>query len=130
MPSSHSIFTPSLSAHTILNRRPYSLHNLSISPPALLTLRWIPLVYRRDFHSASPALHRLWHQLRRESHIDSERVAEEFRRICPLVALELPRLAGCEDCYDARPVVGLEMVELINEDEAQRARRIDGGQSA
>ena len=56
-------------------------------------------------------------------------MTEQLGRLLPLVALKLPGLARGKDGDDARPVVRLELVGRVDEDEAHRVRR-DGGQRA
>ena len=55
---------------------------------------------------------------------------EQIRRILPLVALELPRLARRQHRDDAVPVVGLELLGRVDDDEAQRAVRVDAREEA
>lgn len=57
-------------------------------------------------------------------------MAEQIGGVLPLVALELPGLAGGEDGDDARPVVWLEVVGGFDEDEAERAGGVDGVEHA
>lgn len=44
----------------------------------------------------------------------------------PLVRLELPGLTSCKDSRQAAPVVRLELLGRVNNDEAQWPLRIDG----
>jgi len=53
---------------------------------------------------------------------------EQIRRVLPLVALELPRLACRQHRDDAVPVVGLELLGSVDDDEAQRPVRVDARQ--
>lgn len=57
-------------------------------------------------------------------------MGEQLARVGPAVALKLPDLAGGEDGDDALPVVGLEVLGAVDEDEAQRGAGGDGGHGA
>lgn len=57
--------------------------------------------------------------------VDAGDVAEELLRGAPLVVLELPALAGGEDGDDAVPVLGLELLGALHEDEPHRPRGLD-----
>jgi len=114
-----SILTPSSTPHTLLNPIPYPLHNLSIPPPPTNPLLRIPLFDLRARHASPPTLNRTRYVLAPPSHIDTQSILEQVRRILPLVALELPRLPRRKDSNDAIPVVGLELLGGINQDEAK-----------
>lgn len=62
--------------------------------------------------------------------INAQYIAEQVGGVLPLVALELPRLAGGEDGDDAAPVVGLELLRGVDEDEAQGPLGVDVGEEA
>ena len=54
---------------------------------------------------------------------------EEFRRVLPLVVLELPSLTGGEDGHDTGPVVRTEIVRAVDEGEGEGVGA-DGGEVA
>lgn len=51
---------------------------------------------------------------------------KQITRVLPLITLKLPRLARREDRDDALPVVRLELVGRVDEDEAEGALRVYG----
>lgn len=55
---------------------------------------------------------------------------EELIGVAPLVILKLPRLARGENADDAVPVLRLELLGTLDEDEAQGPRRVDVGHAA
>ena len=57
-------------------------------------------------------------------------MSKEFNRLLPLVAFELPDLAGGEDGDDTRPVLGLELFGGVDEDESDGTCGVDGGEDA
>ena len=57
-------------------------------------------------------------------------MSKEFRRRLPLVGFELPCLPRCEDGDDAGPVVRLELLWGVNQDESEGALGVDGGEEA
>lgn len=59
------------------------------------------------------------------SNVDAEDVREQIIGVAPLVVLELPRLAGCEDGYHTIPVLGLELFGALDQDESHRSYGVD-----
>lgn len=87
----------------------------------------IPLLYLCGRDASAPASDRSGDELAAPADVDAQDVAEEVRWILPLVAFELPGLAGGEDGYDAAPVVGFELLWGVDEDEAEGALGVDAG---
>jgi hypothetical protein len=121
------LLSPSSPPHTLLNARPQPLYDLPIPPPALLPLPCTPLVHAGSFDHASPSSDHLWYSFSVPAQVDAERMREQVRRVRPLVTLKLPCLASCEDRDDALPVIGLELVGCVDEDEAEGALGVDRG---
>jgi len=57
-------------------------------------------------------------------------MTEQFRRILPLIRLELPLLPRREHSDDAGPVIRLELVGRVDKDEAQGSLGIYAGEEA
>ena len=114
---------PTLRPHALLNSRPNALNRFPIAPSPALLLRAAPLLQPYGLHRPPPPLHRLGQCLALPPHIDAEGVAEQLGGVGPAVRLELPDLAGGEDGDDTRPVVGLEVLGAVNQNEAQRRAR-------
>ena len=117
---------PSPSPHTLLDGSPNAFDDLSIAPSALLTLAGIPLLNLHTLDHTAPSLDRIRHLFASPANIDAEGVGKQLRGIGPLVTLKLPGLARGEDGNNPLPIVGLELIRGVDEDEAQRALRING----
>lgn len=106
--------------HSRLNRRPDPLDDFPILPPtsALDALFLVPSGDGEGDHAAAPFFDGFGDGIARHADVDADGVLEEFRRMGPLVVLELPCLAGGEDRDEALPVVGLEVGRVVDEDEA------------
>lgn len=59
------------------------------------------------------------------SNMDTKDVREQFVGVAPLVVFELPRLAGCEDGHHAVPILGLELLGALDQDESHRSYGVD-----
>lgn len=131
-PSPHhsrpAFFPPPLGPHTLLNSIPDPLHHLPIPPPTLHAQVRVPFLDLGAADPAAPAAHRGGDVFPPPADVDAEHVPEQFGRGLPLVAAELPRLARRKDSHDPAPVVGLELLRRVDEDEPQRSGGIDGGQ--
>lgn len=57
-------------------------------------------------------------------------MSKEFRWVLPFIAAELPCLAGGEDGHDAVPVIGLELLRSVDEDEAESPGRVNGRENS
>ena len=90
----------------------------------------MPFVDTDADHAPSPSLHAGRHFLASPADVYTQRMFKQIRWIAPLVALELPRLTRGEDCNDAVPVVWLELLWGVDEDESERAVGVDGGEEA
>lgn len=90
----------------------------------------IPFLDLGGGDATAPAADGAGDMLAAPANVDAQDVAEEVRGVLPLVALELPGLAGGEDGDEAAPVVRFELLRRVDEDEAQRALRVDAGQQA
>ena len=123
--SARPILPPPSRSHILLNRTPHLLYNLSVPPPPRATLDAVPLVDLDADDATAPALDHRRRLLTLPADVDAQDVRKQLCWLRPLVALELPCLAGGEDSDDARPVVGLELVGSVDEDEAERARGVD-----
>ena len=88
----------------------------------------IPLLDLRADDASSPSLDCTGYIIAFPADIDTESVLEQFRCGLPFVAFELPGLTRCEDGHDAVPVVGFELLGGVDEDESERALRIDARQ--
>lgn len=119
------ILVPSFCLHRFLNCRPDSLDDFPISPPARRGLMSVPLVNLRARHAATPPSNSSRHIFPSPANIDAKRMSEQVRRRLPLVRLELPTLACCEDCCQSGPVVWLELLRCVDDDETERSLRID-----
>jgi hypothetical protein len=125
LPARHTMRPPP-SPHTLLDGSPNALDDLSIAPSTLLTLTSSPLLNLYTLDHATPSLDRIRHLFTSPANIDAEGVGKQLRCIGPLVALKLPGLTRCEDGNNPLPIVGLELIGGVDEDEAQRALGIDG----
>lgn len=81
-------------------------------------------------HTSTPALDCVGEKFVTPADVDTQSMVEELSRLTPLVSLELPSLAGCEDGDDAIPVVGLEVIRRLDENETQGAGGFDGWHEA
>lgn len=113
--------------HPMLDRPPNLFDDLTIPPPLPLPhgrihLAHSPLIPTIDLefpHITAPPKDFRWNRHVPLPQIYTEDMAEKFLRLAPLVPAELPCLACGEDCYDARPVVGFELVGAVNKNEAE-----------
>jgi hypothetical protein len=129
--SSHrraKIFRPSLMSHVILDSLPNGFNNFSISPSSCAACRRIPFLQSRSKDTPTPSSDGIWQLFASPSHIDAHSIPEQFRRLLPLITLELPHLASCEDSNHARPVFWLELLGCIHDDEPNRTVRVNGWQ--
>lgn len=124
------ILLPALEAHVLLHGLPDIFHNLTIAPPCRRPSTRIVFINLRTQYTSSPAFDRLGQVIAAPAHVDAERVAEELRRLLPLVAFKLPDLACGKDGDDARPILGLELFGRLDDDEAHGASGVDCRQEA
>jgi hypothetical protein len=117
LPTRHAM-GPSPSPHTLFDGSPNALDNLSIAPSAFLTLASIPLLNLHALDHTTPTLDRIRHLLASPTNINAECVGKQLRGVGPLVTLKLPGLARGEDGNNPLPVVGLELIWGVDEDEA------------
>lgn len=59
------------------------------------------------------------------SHIDTKNVREQLISVAPLVVLELPCLTRRKNCDHAVPVLGLELLCALDQNEAHGSDRVD-----
>lgn len=81
------------------------------------TILLVPPLNSEVRDTTAPALHLTGDILAAPADINTGSVLEQLRRRRPLVRLELPGLAGCEDGDEAVPVLGLEVGRAIDDDE-------------
>ena len=79
----------------------------------------VPAVDKEALDSTTPALDLGRHRSSPFAHIDSQHVPKQLLWLAPLVASKLPDLTGCEDGDDAVPIVGLEMLGGVDDDEPE-----------
>ena len=120
-----TLFSPSFAPHTLLYPRPYPLYDFPIPPSPLHTETRIPLLHLGAHNAPPPALHRAWYVLSSPTNINTERMPKQVWCILPFVALELPRLPCSKYCNYTVPVIGLELLWGVNEDEAQGTVCVD-----
>ena len=116
-----TILGPTLTPHRLFDRAPDALDDLAVAPASLRTLLGIVFVDLGLDHAAAPALDGGGDLLGSPAKVDPLHHSEELGWVLPLVAFELPELAGGEDSDDALPGVGTELLGGVNEDEAYRA---------
>ena len=119
-----TVLTPSSAPHGFFDLTPYSLDDLSVSPPPLSAGVAVPLLYLRTRHAPTPTPDGARHVFTPPSNIDAKRVLEQVRCGLPFVRLELPGLTGREDADDTRPVVRLELLRRVHQDETQWSLRV------
>lgn len=122
------ILTPPPPPHTLLNPIPNPLHNLPIPPPPRDPQLRIPLLHPHGRNPPPPPPHRRRHLLPPPPYINAQRIPKQLGRMLPLVALELPGLPRGKDGDDAGPVVGFELLGGVDDDEAEGAGGVDGGE--
>ena len=81
-------------------------------------------------HTVSPSADIIRRRLATPANVDAERVLEQLVGVAPLVVLELPRLTCREHAHHVVPVLGLELLGTLDEEEAQGPRRVDVGHAA
>lgn len=109
---------PSPSPHTLLDGSPNALDDLSIAPSTFFTLASIPLLNLHTLDHSTPTLDGIRHLLASPTNINTEGVGKQLGSVGPLVTLKLPGLARGEDGNNSLPVVGLELIWSVDEDEA------------
>lgn len=123
-----ALVPPPFRPHALLDPIPYPLHHLTISPPTLHAHVGVPLLDLGAADPTTPAAHRGGDVFPPPAHVDAHYVPEQFGWGLPLVAAELPRLARSKDRHDPAPVVRLELLRRVDEDEPQRSRGVNGWQ--
>ena len=118
------------SSHGGLDSTPDLFDGFTISPSLLGGLAVTVSVNANVQHTSTPTLNSVGKQLVTPTNVDTQSMVEELGRLTPLVALELPGLAGCEDSDNTVPVVGLEVIRRLDENETQRAGGFDGWHDA
>ncbi len=118
---------PSLISHVPLDHLPDALDDLAVPPAASVDAVGgvLPAVDADVRDAVAPGDDTLGGPLAAPADVYAGDVAEELVRVTPLVTLELPALAGGEDGDDAVPVLGLELLRALDQDEAHRPRRVD-----
>ena len=116
---------PPATPHVLLHGLPDALDNLAVSPAARCARARRPRVDLRAQHPAAPAAHRVRRVVAAPPHVHPQRVPEQVLRVLPLVALELPRLARREHRHHPRPVLRLELLRRVHDDEPYRPPRVD-----
>lgn len=125
------IESPALASHIHLNRLPNLFHDLLVPEARSVgAVAAAPSIDARRQHPMAPAADALGGLLPAPANKDAERVLEQLVGAAPLVVLELPRLPGGEDGHHAVPVLGLELLGALYEDEAQGAVGVDGPDDA
>jgi hypothetical protein len=125
LPAGHTM-RPSPSPHALLDGRPNTLHHLTITPPSLVALAGIPFLNLHALDHSAPPLDCIRHLLSSPADVDAQRVRKQLGRVGPFVTLKLPRLARREYGDNPLPIIRLELIWGVDEDEAQRALRVDG----
>ena len=121
---------PSLAPHAGLDHLPDTLDDLPVAPAAGVDAGAVgegvlPAVDADVEDAVAPADDAVGGLLAAPADEDAGDVAEELVGAAPLVVLELPALARGEDGDDAVPVLGLEVLGALDQDEAHRPRRVD-----
>lgn len=118
------------SSHGGLDSTPDLFDGLAVSPSLLSSLTLAICVDTDVQHASTPALDCVGEKLVAPANIDAQSMVEELGGLTPLVTLELPSLTGCEDGDNAIPVVGLEVIGRLDENETQRSGGFDGWHEA
>ena len=109
---------PKLQFHPRLNPIPNRLANLAISESP------IPLNIQ-TLHPGAPPPHLIWHRLSIPADIKTPHLSEQLYGIIPLVVPELPRLPGCKHPNHTVPIVRLELLDTVNNQEAHGSGGVD-----
>ena len=117
-------------SHGSLDSTPDLFDSLTISPSLLGILAITVCVDANIQYTSTPSLDAIGKKLAAPANVDTQGMVEELGRLTPLVTLELPGLAGREDGDNAVPVVGLEVIRRLDENETQRAGGFDGWHEA
>lgn len=120
--SRRSFVAPASLLHALFDRSPDALHYFAISPPSCTVnaALFVPSLDREALNATTPTADFARDLFAAPADVDAGRVLEEFWRGGPLVGLELPGLAGCEDGNESIPVVWSEIGCAVNKDEPGR----------
>lgn len=106
--------------HAFFDGCPDILDDFTIAPAAgaMDTAFLVPSLDGEALHAAAPAADFTGDVFTAPADVDACGVLEKFGRGGPLVRLELPGLARCENGNETVPVVRTEVGGAVNEDEA------------
>jgi hypothetical protein len=127
----HSFLPPPLSfaSHVAFYSSPEAFDGLSVPPPPAFSC-WciyvspmcllIPPFQKEGLDTGTPSLYLTRRILAPLSDIDTKYVPKQLLRFTPLVASKLPDLACSEDRHNAVPIVWLELLRAVHDDEPVR----------
>lgn len=121
------IFCPSFMSHIVLDTFPDCLYYLPVSPSSRAASRRIPFLQIHTKNTPSPTFDGVWWLFASPTYVDTHSIPEQVRWIRPFVALKLPSLPSGKHSYHPGPVLWLELLRSINNDETNSAHWIDRG---